>query len=316
MRSTVPTVTGDRAVNELGRVLPHEHFFVLAESVTEQFPDLWDEQGARDRALERARALRDRGFETIFDPTPPGLGRRVTQVREIARETGLQVLAATGYYTWTELPSYFQLRSEKALRDVFVEELEEGIQQTDIRAAFIKVVTDEPGVVFDVEKIIRAAALAHHETGAPIMTHSNPHNRSGVEQQNILEDEGVDLSHVVIGHCGDSQDLDLLMEIADRGSYLGMDRFGVEAMLGLEERIQTVVDLCEEGYTDRIHLSHDSNCTPELTPEEYRQHMHPDWGPTLIPDTVLPALRDAGITEGQIETMVRENPRRWIEGSG
>ena len=114
------------------------------------------------------------GVRTICDPTAMFLGRDVGFMRRVAEETGLQVVACTGIYTYDHLPTFFVSRDPDQIADLFVADIETGIQGTDIKAAFIKCAADEPGVTENVEKVHRAAARAHLRTGAPIMAHSRP----------------------------------------------------------------------------------------------------------------------------------------------
>ncbi|HEY7832151.1 MAG TPA: hypothetical protein VIG30_01185, partial [Ktedonobacterales bacterium] len=251
---------------------------------------------------------------TIVDPTVLGLGRDIAFMQRVVDATGIQLLAATGLYTYHDLPFTFANRSVRHLRDVFVHDIEQGIQGTPTRAAFLKCATDAPGITPGVEKVIRAVAQAHRQTGVPIMTHSYPANGSGLAQQDLLAEEGVDLAHVLIGHSGDSDDLDYLMRIADRGSFLGMDRFGLDDILPAARRTAAIVELCRRGYADRMMLAQDSCATIDwFDLDQVRQHA-PNWTMTYIPDTVIPALRAAGVSDGDIHQMTVANPRRYFEG--
>jgi len=309
----VPTASGPVQPGELGLVLPHEHLCVTTEGLAQNFPAAWDEARARERAVQKVRAARRHGVDTLVDPTVMGLGRDVGRVRHVVERTGIQVVMATGLYTYRDLPFYFRERPVDDMADLFVKDLEEGIQGTDVRAGFLKCATDEPGFSEGVEKTLRALARAHRRTGAPIMTHSHPASRNGLEQQDLLEEEGVDLSRVVIGHSGDTDDLDYLRALADRGSYLGMDRYGLDQILDTARRNATVAALCEEGYADRLHLSHDHAATIDWV-EGDPDELLPDWSFTHLFEDVLPDLRDRGVTDNQIRTMTRENPRRWLTG--
>lgn len=313
--ASIPTVSGPVPPDELGRVLPHEHLCVTTEGLARNFPRVWDEERAHERAVRKVRAAREHGVDTLVDPTVMGLGRSVQRVRRVVEETGIQVVMATGLYTYRDVPFYFRERSVDAMAELFVRDLRNGIQDTDVRAGFLKCATDEPGMTPGVEKILRAVARAHRETGAPIMTHSHPANRSGLQQQDLLEEEGVDLSRVVIGHSGDTDDLDYLRALADRGSYLGMDRYGLSYILETERRNATVAALCRDGYTDRLHLSHDHAATIDWV-EEDPEELLPDWNYTYLFETVLPDLRERGVDEDTIRTMIRANPRRWLRGEG
>ena len=144
------------------------------------------------------------------------------------------------------------------MTDMFVRDITEGIADTGIKAAILKCATDEPGVTPGVERVLRAVAQAHRQTGVPISTHTHAATRRGLEQQRIFAEEGVDLSRVVIGHSGDTTDLDYLEELIANGSYIGMDRFGLDTFLTTEERVDTVATMCERGHADKMVLSHDA----------------------------------------------------------
>jgi phosphotriesterase-related protein len=142
--------------------------------------------------------------------------------------------------------------------------------------------------------------------------HTNVRNRSGLAAQSLLREEGVDLTKVVIGHSGDSTDLGYLTALADAGSYLGMDRFGIDGILPFEQRVQTVVELCRRGYAAKMVLAHDAACFIDWLPETQKEASLPNWHFTHIHDAVLPALLDRGVSEGDIATMLVKNPRRYF----
>jgi len=123
---------------------------------------------------------------------------------------------------------------------------------------------------------------------------------------------------VVVGHAGDSNDLNYLMELADSGATLGMDRFGLDLFNPTPNRVATIAALAERGYADRMVLAHDANCYIDYFGaghDEVRAAAAPNWHYTHISDDVLPALRDAGVTEAQIDQMLVDNPRRYFSRS-
>ncbi|HEY8491494.1 MAG TPA: phosphotriesterase-related protein [Dehalococcoidia bacterium] len=312
--ATVETVQGPVDTADLGVTLMHEHVFVLSEGVRQNFPSVWDEEAQVRAAVERLRALASRGVRTMVDLTVLGLGRDVPLVQRVASQVDLNIIVATGLYTYDELPRYFQTRDADHMAELFVRDIREGVQGTGVKAAILKCATDEPGVTPGVEKVLRAVARAHRQTGVPISTHTHAASRQGLRQQEIFEQEGVDLRRVVIGHSGDTEDIDYLVTLAERGSYLGMDRFGIDRFLPTDRRVAVIARLCELGYADRMVLSHDASCYIDwYQPELIRQYV-PNWHYTHISDDVLPALRRAGVTEEQIHAMLVENPRRIFEG--
>jgi phosphotriesterase-related protein len=202
------------------------------------------------------------------------------------------------------------------MADLFVQDIEQGIQNTDIRAGILKCATDEQGVTEGVEKVLRAVARAHRRTGTPISTHTHAKSEQGLRQQDIFEQEGVDLGRVVIGHSGDSEDIAYLEKLIGRGSYIGMDRFGIDPVLPTEKRVATIAKLCERGHADRMVLSHDASCHIDWFEPALIKAGLPKWNFLHISEDVIPALHAAGVSEEQVRTMTVENPRRVFDAQG
>lgn len=310
------TVTGPIDTSSLGLTLVHEHMQVSREVVTSQFPHLYDREFMLKTVVARVAKARSLGVTTICDPTVMGIGRDVRFVRDVAEATGMQMVVATGIFTEAELPPYFASRSIDHMVEAFVRDIEVGIQGTDIRAAFLKCATDVAGLTPDVEKVLRATARTHRRTGVPIMTHTDPSNRSGLIQQDIFEDEGVDLSRVIIGHCGDTEDLDYLERIAERGSYLGMDRYGMSDVLPTARRNAVVIKMSRRGYVNQMMLSNDSvsvwdvSISPELA--KMREHWHLNY---LLED-VVPELVSLGMSGDSVNRILVGNVQTWFEHDG
>jgi len=321
---TIETATGAIDSSELGRVLMHEHVFVISPEMQQNVPEEWGDENARiDDAATRLKELKASGIDAIVDPTALGLGRYVPRIATLASRIDLKIIVATGLYTFNELPHYWGSRppgsgpgGSDPMVDLFVRDITAGIAGTGIKAAVIKCATDRPGVTRDVERVLRACAHAHRATGAPITTHTNARLRRGLEQQEIFRSEGVDLTRVVIGHSGDTDDLGYLEELIAAGSILGMDRFGLDGYLPTAERVAVVAELCQRGYADRMVLSHDASCYLDWIPGELPTPSRPNWHYLHISHDVLPALREAGVTEAQIDKMLIDTPRRFLENAG
>ncbi|MBA2505892.1 MAG: phosphotriesterase, partial [Thermoleophilaceae bacterium] len=234
---------------------------------------------------------------------------------QAASTTGMNIVACTGLYRYNFLPQIFEGHDEDFLADCFVHDIEEGIQGTASKAAFIKNAVDEPGITPGAEKALRAGARASKRTGRPIMCHTHPGTKRGSEVLDLYEEEGVDLSTVMLAHTGDTDDLDHIEELLARGAWIGMDRYGLDIILPQEKRNATVAALCERGYADRMFLSQDACSKLDWFPEEMQAQMAPKWTMTLIFDEVLGELRELGVTDEQIDQMLVANPPRWIAGS-
>ena len=142
----------------------------------------------------------------------------------------------------------------------FSRDITEGIADTGVKAAFLKFALETPEPSPGIERIGRAIARTHVETGAPITVHTSGPHQTGRIAVRIFREEGVDLSKVMIGHAGDSNDLDYLTELADAGVLLGMDRFGLDLYNPTAERVKTIVALASRGYAASMVLAHDANC--------------------------------------------------------
>jgi phosphotriesterase-related protein len=322
--SYVETARGPVELSSLGRVLMHEHVFVTSPEVQANWalPDglAWDEADRVAAAAERLNELYAAGIGTLVDLTVVGLGRDVRRIARVAALTDLNIVVATGLYVLTEIqhPFYYHgpgtaLGGPEPLTDLFISDIEDGIAGTGIKAAMLKCVTDTAGLTPGVERVLRATARPHRRTGAPISTHTDAATRRGLDQQRIFDDEGVDLGRVIVGHSGDTTDLDYLEELIRRGSWLGMDRFGVDVFLSFEDRVKVVAELCARGHHDRILLSHDTSCFDDGLPPAAVAAALPRWNYLHILRDVVPARRDRGVTAGQIDTMLVANPRRVFE---
>jgi phosphotriesterase-related protein len=316
--TTVETIRGPVDVSLLGPTLAHEHVFVLDPEALVNYghawgASYWDEEAEVARAIAKLRAVRDAGIRTVVDPTVVGLGRCIPRLQRINAEVDLNIVVATGIYAFLELPQFFRYRSVEQLAALFVRDLTEGIDDTGVRAAFLKCAVEEHGLTGDVPRILSAIAAASLETGAPIVVHTNAAARSGMLALEALTREGVDPTRVTVAHAGDSNDLGYLRELADRGAILGCDRFGIEHFNPLHDRIATLVALLAAGYADRIVLSHDAACFYDfMIGDEKFADEKPDY--LLVWHTVLPALREAGVTEEQIDTMTIRTPARFFGG--
>lgn len=317
--ASIESVTGPLDADDLGVTLIHEHLRARDESNAEQFPHLYDEDALYAAALEAAKAIVAAGVKTIGEPTAMFLARDVRFIEKVAREAGLQAIVCTGLYTYDFLPLYWQSRSADVMGDAFIHDIEVGIQGTEIKAGFLKCAADEAGVTENVEKVHRACARASLRTGAPIMAHSRPASNTGPRQVEIFLEEGVAPEKIQIAHTGDTDDLGYIEGVLEKGVYIGLDRYGIEMYLPMDRRNATTLALLERGYAEQMFLSADACASLDWFPDETVEELMnagavKDWTSTLVPDKVIPALREGGMTDEQLKTMMEDNPKRWLAG--
>ncbi len=262
----VQTAAGAVDSSELGKTLIHEHFRGRDEAVAHQWPHVYDADEEWKACIAQVKDLQEHGVKTVVEPTAMLLGRDVTLLQRIASETGLNIVACTGIYTYDHLPQFFLNRDVDAMAELFVHDIEQGIQGTDVKAAFIKCAADEPGVTENIEKVHRAAARASLKTGAPIMAHSRPASNTAPRQIEIFLEEGVAPEKIQIAHTGDTDDLDYIEGVLDKGVYIGLDRYGYGIFLATDKRNETTLELLKRGHAERLFLSQDYVVALRLVP--------------------------------------------------
>jgi phosphotriesterase-related protein len=315
---SVETVQGAVDADELGLVLVHEHLRFRDEAVAAEWPSRYDEQLELDAALLATNAAKGHGVRTIVEPTAMFGGRDVRFMKQVADQTGVRVVACTGIYSYDHLPHYFANRDVDVMADHFVEDIERGIQGTDIKAGFLKCAADAAGVTDNVEKIHRAVARASVQTGAPIMAHSMPAVGTGPRQVEIFLEEGVDPARIQIAHCGDSEDVGYIEGLLSSGVYVGLDRYGLEMYLPIDKRNATAAELLRRGHAERLMISQDFCASIDWFPPEAADVFESsgairNWSMTLVFEEVVPALRELGVMDDAVfHTIFAENPRRWL----
>jgi phosphotriesterase-related protein len=271
------------------------------------------------RCVDRIEELKALGVDALLDPCPADLGRDVEFMAKVAQRTRFTIICATGLYKEDEgAAAYFKFRTHWGdavgeMTDLFVRELTEGVGETGIRAGVIKVATGVGRITPYEETVLRAAARAHKATGAPITTHTDQ-GTMGPEQLDVLASEGVPAHAVVVGHSCGASDVHYHLTMLDRGATLGFDRFGLEILHPDRERLAVLIGLLGLGFERQLVLSHDTvwcwrGRAPKLPPD-----LIPQWKPTYVFESIVPALREAGVAEAKIRTMLEANPRRYFAG--
>nr|WP_263326229.1 phosphotriesterase-related protein [Neobacillus sp. Marseille-Q6967] len=324
---TVETVTGPILVEQLGKTLIHEHFvFGYPGYQGDVTLGAFNEEEALETAIGVARQMMSYGIQTVVDPTPNECGRNPLFLKKVSEATGLQIICATGYYYEGEGASpYFKLRAglgtaEEDIYEMFLKEITEGIAGTGIKPGIIKLASSKDEMTKYEKMFFRAAAKVHQETGIVLLTHTQE-GTMGPEQARYLIELGVDPSKIIIGHMCGNTNPDYHKEVLDLGVRIGFDRFGVQVLVGApfdDQRVTTLLSLLEDGYEDQILLSHDCIIVwlgrPPVMNEQVAQIMG-NWHPAHIFENILPALREKGVTERQLDKMLGINATALFAGS-
>jgi len=311
----INTVLGPVAPQALGQTLIHEHITTADWSFRAAFGKAYfdREKVFADAVAQFSRLKTEYGLGTVVDGTPINLGRDVELIRDVAAATGLHFVVSTGFYTQMDPVVECHTPAEKAA--LLVRECENGIGDTGIRPGIFKCAVGEAGFTDFTIELLRSVACAARETGLPVFVHTTVHSRSGEGAADLFTDCGVAPERVILGHSGDTNDLDYLEGLLSRGFYLGMDRFGLHRINNsLENRVDTIAKLCARGWAERLLLSHDralylgfgGGWDDEDCPTA------PDM--TILHRLALPMLLEKGVTCAQIDTMLIDNPARVLAG--
>lgn len=325
-RVCVNTVTGPVPSDQLGITLMHEHIlYGYPGWEGDQTIAPFDREAIVKTGVQYLECLKSFGVKTLVDATPLDGGRNPEIYREISAHTGVNIICSTGYYyEGGGASAYFKLRNALSdatseIVELLVKEITEGIRDTGIKPGVIKIGSGN-GVITDYERMMfKAAARAQKETGVPIITHTEQ-GTMGPEQAELLISEGADPARIQIGHMSDNLDMEYHLRVLRQGVYAAWDRMGLQGLAGCpldEERYPVILDLLARGHGDRLMLSHDFVSHWLGRPRKYPAELLPllvNRHPGSLFTIIIPALRQGGASEGEINTILVENPRRFFTG--
>jgi predicted metal-dependent phosphotriesterase family hydrolase len=309
-RGRVQTVLGPVDPAELGWVLPHEHTAIALWHIPNRW-DYWELRRDEPVIREELGLFRAAGGGTVVDLTLDGVGRDPEWLAGLSRATGLHLVMGSGWYRGAHYPAeaLIDRRSVDALADVIVRDATVGVGETGIRAGIIgEIGVDKPWLSAQEERVHRAAARAARRTGLAITTHAIQ-STVGLDQLDVFEAEGADLTRVVIGHADSNPSLDYHLGIVERGATVEFDFLGM-SFTPLERHgegriVDNLRKLLARGHVERILLSQDVCHDSQL--RRYGGN-----GYTYLAEAFLPRLRAAGLSDDEIRTMTVDNPRRLL----
>ena len=310
----VQTVLGPVDPATLGFTLPHEHTAITLWQVPNRW-DYWELTRDAPIITEELVRFRDAGGSTLVDLTLSGVGRDPSWLVQLARDTGLNLVMGCGWYREAYYPAEARIdrRSVEDLADELIREASDGIAVAGLDAAVRpgiigEIGTDKPWLSAQEERVHRAVARASRRTGLAITTHAVMSD-VGLAQLTVFEDEGADLSRVIIGHADSYPVLDHYLEIIRRGANLEFDFLGMsftpQERLGEPRIIDLLRELLSRGHADRLFVSQDVCHNAQL--RHYQGN-----GYTYLHDRFLPRLRAAGVSAAEVDQLTIANPRRIL----
>jgi phosphotriesterase-related protein len=281
-----------------GYTYAHEHL-CLDLSAFKQDDDCRLDQ--YDLICAEMKSLYALGVRNLIEVTNRYMGRNPPFMLEIMQESGINVIASTGYYQQAFYPAHVAAASVETLAQEMIDEIERGIDGTGLKAGVIAEIGSSAGVITpDEAKVFKAAAIAHRATGRPISTHTTL-GTMGLEQLALLKRHGVDPARVVIGHCDLKENLDTILRLIGQGAYVQFDTIGKNSYYPDVKRVAMLRQIAARGLLGHVMLSMDIT---------RRSHLSANGGPGFgyLLTTFVPLLQEAGFSQADVELMLRDNP--------
>ncbi len=302
----VHTVLGPIAPEALGPTLMHEHTFFDLEVSPGAYDAIVDDE---EMLTDELRRYSDAGGSGIVDLTPPALGRNPSGMARLASATGLHVVMGAGWYRGEYHTEDVRTQSVNALADALVREFRDGVGDTGLRPGILgELGTGRVAISASEERAFRAAARAQRDVGFSISTHTTHFGELAFEQIRLLREEGVPVERIVIGHVGERRGAADVLAIAETGVFVQVDHVGRPVTAGMisdAQRAANVAQVVRAGHVHQVTLSMDICGNTQM-------HAHGGHGYDHLLRTFVPLLRQAGVGDDDIHTMLVENPRRIL----
>lgn len=299
----IETVCGPIPAEALGITQTHEHIWLNAYEHYKDYRFVLEDE---DTMVKELAEFSQRGGQSMVEVSTAEIGRDPVALRNISQRSGVQIVMGSGWYREFAYPREVEEKSSRELAEILIDEIENGVGDTGIRPGVIGEIGTGVGHIRPAEeRVFRAAALAQQKTKLAITTHTTRWGTLALEQIAMLEEFGADLSRVIIGHLGDRVGVKPLLPIAERGVYLEVDNIGYLDYQPEWVRADNVAALVAEGYVERVLLSQDVCLLSHL-----KYQNGPGYGYLL--ETFVPLLRERGVTDEQIHTMLVTNPARVL----
>lgn len=318
MKTILHTVSGDISPQALGLTLMHEHICCADWSMRANFgPRFCDTDRVLDRAVTFVRKAQAAGVTAMVDGTAINLGRDIHLLRAVARQTGIHLIASSGFYDQDE--PWLAEQDAAFLYDLLDYECKNGIAGTDSKPGIMKCAVGLGGLTETRKKILSLTAKAALANDLPLFCHHEWSTKAGPAIVDFLLQQGMDPKRIILGHCGDANDPEYLLSVARLGCYLGEDRapYGLRFHASAQDRARNLAVLWEKGYADQILASNDL-CVflgfwePMEDTLARTDGLYEDADYTFVLRTLLPELKQYGLTEAAFRHILVENPRAFF----
>ena len=303
----INTVTGPVDVTELGATLIHEHVICSSPEFMQAFYPRWNNpEKVLPNAVSKLKYIKEKhGVKTIVDGTPLSLGRDLELLKRVSEESGVYIIASTGFYTG----NCFTVQSTPAeiLADWLIDEIVNG----PVKPSFLKCAVETPLDSYQ-ERVFHVLALVMKATGLPVFAHSRPSIKTGLQILDEFAKHGIPMNKIIVGHSADSLDLEYNIELLNRGAYVSIDR--LHRNPSCLEKARLAAELIRRGWANKLFFAHDGICHQDYLNCMTQEHSsEPVDRLAVLHDTFLPCLRENGIQEDAIDTILVKNLQTLFE---
>ena len=298
----IRTVLGDIPEEDLGLTMMHEHFIVNLDKVRH---DGFSRIDTCEEVEPEIRKMMGFGVKAAVEVSTIDLDRDTAKLKQISEDTGLKIVCSTGFYLQPFHPAFLRDATPDEIADIYVKELTEGIGDTGVKAGIIaEIASSKDGFTEEERKCLIAAGRAAVRTGCAVSTHTGP--VTAQETVDILLSEGVDPDKVVIGHQDLVDDPEYHRNLLKRGVNIAFDTCGKSAYMPDEKRAANAKIIADEGYADHLVFSND------VSRRTYFSTYPGQWGYTAVMNSVVPLMKQAGVTDEVLHKFLTENPARIL----
>ena len=284
-----------------GYTLMHEHITIDLSGVKKDTDCQLD---CYAETVEEFKKLYEYGVRRIVDVTNDGMGRNPAYVANVEKETGITIVHSTGFYKEPFLPERVYGQSVQEMADWMIGEILGGIDG-GVKPGMIGEIGTSKNTMTETEKkVFDASVIAAKETGLPIYTHTTL-GTYAPEQAAYFKATGLPMDRIVLGHLDLSGDLDYIRRVLDYGISIGFDTVGKNNYFPDAKRVEYLLALEAEGRLDQIVLSEDLTRKSHL---KYKGGI----GYNYLFETFIPMLREAGLKQESLDTMLIHNPARIL----
>jgi len=307
----IRTVLGDISTDELQLILPHEHLFVDLRGLDAPGYGQADTEEVMEVVMPSIRAMQKSGIDALAECSTVGVGRNITILKELANRSGFPIIAPTGIYRGVFIPAFAYQQSCSQLAEWMIGEITQGIDDSGVKAGFIKLAMSDQGITDAEEKILRAAAVAGRETGVALVSHTVS-GEAALREIEILSQEKFPRGKFVWVHAhvaAEKEDY-CVKEAFQRGAIVEFDAIGGgEKEPGEKDDffIRIIEKYVKEEFTLQILLSQDA---VGYTAGEPRGGKQRDF--CYLLNKFIPLLRQR-LDEEIIQQLIIENPRRILQ---